>query len=575
MRLMRFDVVWLLSAIFVLAFSGCASQQVRVKPPVYPIEGVVNAVEVATPDQVAATALESLSGKPTALSRFGIERVARRLSVYEGWLYRWRAVTTQYEEKVADGAKPLPDDWYDCMHRVEVIYEGYGRFRRGLVAGGDAATDASGSWEVVGADFDYQESGCIDLFQAQVNKSSVKKGTADDVESLGEAVLDAVNKGKYQEALDAFGEIERIGRPISVAVRQAYAVALLRTNKVDIALTELQKILVENGVFDTWAARLQVADLLLVTGKHEEAVKEYELLIADFDIHAKERKWVKEQLALVEGEKDLHREERAIYGEALRAYLTFDGKRIPGELKMWVARLEYKYPRSNFTDRARQLLSRVENESRGWISDKMRGVDALVEARQYKGAYAMLNDLLGQDLPAEMVEIVRKALDDVAVIELRALEELRSHTEQMLQDRWREAEHLFDSEQFDAAIIVFSTLFGTGYDVDARVKMSDAASLAAVKLRREGADLFFKAGQTADVEQKKELLYKSRQLLQTILDKYPYVDLVDKVTRNLQIIDEQLRVVDPLAVYDANEDGKKSVNENKGSAASNGSGLPW
>ena len=271
----RYGVAWLLPCAFVLVGSGCVSQQVRVKPPVYPIERVVNAADsVPVVGDSGATPSETgVGSKPVAgaLDRFGIERVARRLSVYEGWLYRWRAVTNQYEAK----EKPLPDDWYGCMQRVEIIYEGYGRFRRGIVVGGDAATDGNGSWEVVGADFDYQESGCIDLFQAQVNKTSVKKGTVVDVESLGQAVCEAVRKGKYQEALDAYGEIERIGHPVSVAVRQAYAVAQLRTNKVDIALTELQKILDENGVFDSWTVRRQVADLLLVTGKHEEAMKKF------------------------------------------------------------------------------------------------------------------------------------------------------------------------------------------------------------------------------------------------------------------------------------------------------------
>ena len=207
------------------------------------------------------------------------------------------------------------------------------------------------------------------------------------------------------------------------------------------------------------------------------------------------------------------------------------------------------------------------------LLDQLLGVDALVEIQAYKKALVKLEDLLGQDLPREMVEVLRKTIDEVVIMAAREKEDQRLRAVQMLEERWQEADHLFDSEQFDDAIVVFSSLFGTSYDVEARVKIGDAAALAAAKLRREGAALFFKAGQTTDAEEKKELLLQSQQLLQIILDRYPYVNLVDKVVRNLQIIDEQLRVVDPFAGYGVSGEQDAATGQ-QGADGDNGS-FPW
>lgn len=155
---------------------------------------------------------------------------------------------------------------------------------------------------------------------------------------------------------------------------------------------------------------------------------------------------------------------------------------------MWVARLEYKYPGSDIAGKARRLLNQVENESRTWISDRLLGVDAQVDAGQYKKALAMLEDLVEQDLPKEMLEVVRKTMDDVVIAAAREQEEKRLRTEEMLQERWLEAEHLFDSEQFDDAIVVFSSLFGTADDVKARVKIGEAAGSCRGKITARGSN---------------------------------------------------------------------------------------
>ena len=86
---------------------------------------------------------------------------------------------------------------------------------------------------------------------------------------------------------------------------------------------------------------------------------------------------------------------------------------------------------------------------------------------------------------------------------------------------------------------------GTSYDDRARQKIDEAANLAAREDRRRAAELFVRSGRTHDLWSRKKLLLASRQLLQDILIKYPQSDIVDKVKRNLQRIDEEIAKIDP------------------------------
>ena len=547
----RFSASGFLLGTFALAGAGCFSQPVLVRRPVSPSPPVfvsppdesrpVSAPAVETPPPPAPTAV----GKDAEV-RIGIDHVGRRLAVYEEELSRWRTVTDRLMAEDVSGAKSLPGGWYDCQQRLETLSEDYSRLQRRIIAGSGDDVEAIDPWVLVEEDFAYQGSGCGDMFREQFAKPVPGKAPLGNIESRGCKVLEAVRRGKYQEALAAYDGLVQgsTGPAVGADVRQAYVMALLRTNRIDAALAELEKILAEYGDFDSWKLRQQLADLQLATGKHAQAVKGYGALVAAADARQKDKEWVREQFALLTSADGRRVEELNSYAAALRSSLTFDGKRVPGELKMWVARLEYSYPGSSFAVKARQLLSQVEGEARAWVSDRLLEVDALVDAHQYAKALANLEDLAGQDLPAEMVEVVRKAMDDVVIVAAQGQDEQRSHNDQILQERWREAGHLFDSERFDEAIVVYSSLFGTTEDVRAREKIGEAAALAAAKMRREGAALFFKAGRTADPAQKKELLLRSRQLLQAILEKYPYVELAEKVAGNLQNIDAQLRAVD-------------------------------
>jgi len=583
MKMLRITVAGLALCGIIFGGGGCTSRPVRVTPPVATSPKVV--VPLPPPRPVAAPEIPAQGPvENTARSVVpapAIEHVAKRLSVYEGRLYRWGAVTGQV--MAGDGA--LPDSWQDCRQLIEIVYQGYGQLRERLSKGEavEAGSDID-PWIITGQDFDYEASGCEALLAAKVEAMSASHGgeaaaagedvVAGDEQRLAEKVSNDVAQGRYRDALAAYRGYASVPAPVGLALGQAYGEALLHTDQVDAALAQFQKLLAspDAGVV-MWQLRKRVADLLLAAGRYGEAGRQYQDLAAFFAGLDRDREGVQGQLALL-AEGGAHAEELQVYAAALRSYLTFDGKRVPGELKMWVARLEYAHPESDYTHRARQLLDQAEKEARAWISDRLLAVDGLVDAGQYRKALAKLDDLSKQDLPKEMLEVVQKAMDDVVLIEARQKEELRQKTEMMVEERWQEALHLFDSERYDEAIMVFSALFGTGYDVQARVKIGEAAAKAAATLRRQAAAAFLKARQTADPARKREALLESQRLLQSILDKYPFVELVDKVTANMAVINEQLLAIAPVG--EATENGGGAGADPSGGGANAGEEVfPW
>jgi len=74
--------------------------------------------------------------------------------------------------------------------------------------------------------------------------------------------------------------------------------------------------------------------------------------------------------------------------------------------------------------------------------------------------------------------------------------------------------------------------------------LQEASRLAAQDLRQKAAELFIRASNNRDPEEKRKLLLGARDLLQSILVKYPQSGLTDNVQRNLGRVEGELRAVD-------------------------------
>jgi outer membrane protein assembly factor BamD (BamD/ComL family) len=128
---------------------------------------------------------------------------------------------------------------------------------------------------------------------------------------------------------------------------------------------------------------------------------------------------------------------------------------------------------------------------------------------------------------------------------------------QALQSTWNEGASFAESGDYDAAIAVFSELKGTEYNDRAQERI-DELSLTAAKIeRRRAADLFVRSMKTDDLENRKELLVESRQVLKDILEKYPDVEVAEKVEGNVRTVEKKMNELDPMLLPELIEKEKQ------------------
>jgi tetratricopeptide (TPR) repeat protein len=133
----------------------------------------------------------------------------------------------------------------------------------------------------------------------------------------------------------------------------------------------------------------------------------------------------------------------------------------------------------------------------------------------------------------------------MATVHSREAELQHVAEEATLQETWSKGQAHLQLKEYAQAIAVFSGMLNTSYADRAQSEINAAANLAAQEDRQKAAELFVQAGSAKDQSARVALLFQSRQLLQNILNKYPQSDLVEKVRKNLERIESDLKAIDP------------------------------
>lgn len=489
----------------------------------------------------------------------------KRLAVYDKKLSEWYELDEQMT--AIDLDENRPQGWYGCLLQLEQIVEGYSRLRDFVRADGQninqgpAGGDQAGYWK----DIDYLESNCDEVFKAASigTVGWVKQFSSTAAEQMEVMVQYYADNNMPNEAMQAYLDLVTVYPDHSVDTKttKAYVLSLLRTGQPETAVSALQEIVEGLGAAEGIPLKTLLADLLLVTGRAEEAKAQYQSLNQFFASFKKNDLWVVDQLAMLEN-IDIYSEEMTAFMSVLQAYIAFDGKRVPGDLKRGVMQLEIDFPTSMLASRARHLLWQAEEEAGTWVGKRLVDVDNLVEEKEYRKAVTILEELMQEDLSPEVRRVVEKTKDDVVMAELEEQKAQQLLIEQTQAMQWDSASKLLGLRQYDEAITAFSLLIDTEYELKAREKIKEAASLAATDMRRQAANLFVKARKTFDPEQKKNLIIESWQMLTQIPIKYPNVDILDKVLENIKILEQQIRILDPSLLEEiSHEDDPLSEEE--------------
>jgi len=122
--------------------------------------------------------------------------------------------------------------------------------------------------------------------------------------------------------------------------------------------------------------------------------------------------------------------------------------------------------------------------------------------------------------------------------------------------KWNIGIQLAQGGRYDEAIDVFTDLENSDLADKAKAKVREISLQAAQDERRKAAKLYDSYRKTADNEMKKTLLLKSRRILKDILVKYPDTEITDKVTANIERVEQEIRSISPNLLLSPDQPGQ-------------------
>ncbi|OGQ95288.1 MAG: hypothetical protein A2521_03930 [Deltaproteobacteria bacterium RIFOXYD12_FULL_57_12] len=537
---------------------GCAAipkKQVRPLPPPPSVITAMPAPPLAKPvttEPIAPPAPQAM----IHVQRQDIQYVEKRLEIYEEKI---KQRSTAGQDETDRQAHPVRTPAVSpCAEKLEELRNGYRSLLSSMRQNSSITLDRAAEVDprqMLQQDIAYLESDCEETpagGEPEVQPPPPPVTATNGMERHdGETLIaEYFARGEFASVVSTFQQMirERPGYEPNPAVKQQYGLALLRTGKTTAAaevFTEIyQKLSAES---DTAAAESNpaLADQLLAAGKLATAQSLYEKLTAVTSYQDIDHAWFKVQFATLKT-LDPDRQETADFLKLIRDYIFFDGKHGGGALLQKARNFELTYPTRQVAASSRQLQALVTNRLRNWLGSQLVEADKMIAAKEFQQAKNLLQELAAADLPIQLREAVQKTMDELTVATTGSGEQTQLPTEtKELAPQWEAATKALDSLQYDEAIKGFRAMMGTEYETRAREKMSEAVELAAADSRKQAAALFAKATKTNNAAQKRELLVSSRQLLLDILKRYPQVKIADKVTQNLQNLEEYIRRFDP------------------------------
>jgi TolA-binding protein len=494
--------------------------------------------KTAVVEDVAAppATLEDMPGRDEEKNGVDMAFIVNRAALYRQKMMDWNQLAGGLV--TLDMGGTWPEGWYGCVQKLEMVFAGYRRLQKGESAAYDRGLTA------YQRDVEYLESGCDEIMavgQGKVSKrlAGFRGVLAEQAESL---VRQYVDQGRNQEASQAYEYfIKSYGEgTASNELKFLYGKALMRQGRLEAALALFADIwdkdASEKAPLDMNDLGVVYADLLLANGRTAAARKIYEEIGKKLGASDDSELWVNNQLRILD--KGAGGRLLAAYTEVLRAYYRFNGRNLPDEFSANLAQINNSEMIA-MSDNSEIIAKKVEDEVNKRTDEQLAKIDELVEGQEFEQARTLLADL-STTVSEERHSEVLAAQDRLDEAEVAARQSRQQLDKQEVDRQWQKAVDLLDRREYKAAIGSFRQLLTSEYADEAHSKMMEAANMAAVETRRKAASLFFKARKTRDQKLKRQLMLQSRDLLQQVVEEFPNVEIIDKIKRNLQVLNEQL-----------------------------------
>jgi len=482
-----------------------------------------------------------------------LTHVNERIFSYEQKLVAWKS---QYEQAVTMNLEdPQVSAINNCGQQLQNILAQYNELHLQLLQKNSVTTKDLLSGNTLlrldKLDLEFLESDCGKASTGtMIGNSGLLLPTGDVLtRQQKEEISTAYANGEYEKVLQEYERLQgNAVQEIPYDLTVAYGQALMKSGHETHARTVFQDLLARIRQNDQalWEFKLMqlIGDLDFALGTYAPAKDQYNEIVRIYEELSINNDWAKQQLSAL-NVADEQKEEVKAYTDLLRSYLAYNADRDGFTVVRKGENFVNLYPYSLVASSADHLITISKQKAEHWYEKLMQQVSDLAAEERFQEALLVLERVPRTILPIEKQQELAAKSAELTTTEAITRETKELAEEQIVQENWNAGMSFLEFKEYDQAIESFSHLLGTSYDARARDRINEAAGLAAQEDRRRAAELFVRSNRTHDLESRKKLLFSSRQLLQDILIKYPQSDLVEKVKRNLQRIDEEIMAIDP------------------------------
>ncbi len=548
--------VWLLSCLFSLSLCSCMAPRAvepypaRHEPAVAAARQAQPPSAIPSPVPAAAAVAPAAHAEDVLLSSLAL--VDDRVAAYEDKLAAWQKFSAGTANMNLDAEQQ--GKLAACQQRLQDILTGYNGLQRKLLQLSPAQADElpvrAFLFRIEKEDIGFLESDCQQFIKGKPPAGGWLAATRNSLVRKSEQdIKAAMASGDYQQVITLYGQLPlNKGESSSYEMTLLYSRALMRTGRTEEAVKVLQNLLASLRQQDQ-SRKINtliglIADLQFSSENYDDAWKSYDEIVKSYSRLGKRNDWARQQQEELNARTGNSAEVKS-YAALLRSYLGYNRDRDGFKVVQLAEQFVENYPGSPVISRVQRILLESRGQAEQWFSAILDQVNQLKQEKKFPEALTRLQQLSLVNLPPDKQETLRRLTEELTVAQAHEAEVQRLLVEQNRQKDWNAGQAHLQAKEYDEAIKVFDRLLNTPYDERARAQIQEAAQLAAQERRQKAAELFVGASRAKDLASRKRLLLASRQLLLEIMNKYPQSGIIDKVKKNLQRIDDDIRSIDP------------------------------
>ena len=180
-------------------------------------------------------------------------------------------------------------------------------------------------------------------------------------------------------------------------------------------------------------------------------------------------------------------------------------------------------------------ISGIDPEKSIQMKQLVDDVEKLISQKDFSGARLELvrRRLRAEEGPElEMIEQLLKSVDKAE----EGFAKDNSHDKLIIED----SRKLIEEEKYEEALDIIEPIVIEGKNYEAEKLKKEAIEKLIMRDKNIAAKLKIAASNEGDTKRKRDLLLRAKSIFKNLIDKYPESPLIEKVKRNISVVDEEL-----------------------------------